>query len=62
MLSMNCSKSSSFNNSVSSKISEGSMEFTVRRAGLALRLVVGKEVVTLDEGVAELLFVTTPTD
>ena len=38
------------------------MEFTVRRAGLALRLVVGKEVVTLDEGVAELLFVTTPTD
>ncbi|RRD48373.1 metal-dependent transcriptional regulator [Arachnia propionica] len=36
------------------------MEFLVRRAGLALRLIVGEEAVTLDEGVAELLFVTTP--
>lgn len=36
------------------------MEFTVRRVGIDLRLIVGEEAVTLDEGVAELLFVTAP--
>lgn len=36
------------------------MEFVVRRAGLALRLSVGEEVVTVDEDVAELMFVSAP--
>lgn len=36
------------------------VEFVVRRVGLDLRFIVGDEAVTLDEAVAELLFVSAP--
>jgi len=36
------------------------MDFVVRRVGLDLRFSVGEEAVTVDEAVAELLFVSAP--